>query len=155
MCAQGLLNNPALFAGYTETPIKCVQDWVNIALSYGSTFVTFKHHLVFMLENVLPKNEKKIFNNLSTIPAVMDYLDNNFGIKYQSTLPTWTVWSFKKVSFPVFFYSIFDYNLLFFVIIITLLSSQVFKISSKDYDAPLILVHYGSLTMILWWTTYY
>lgn len=88
MCAQGLLNNPALFAGYSETPIKCVQDWVNIALSYGTTFVTFKHHLVFMLENVLPKNEKKIFNNLSTIPAVMDYLDNNFGIKYQSTLPT-------------------------------------------------------------------
>ena len=88
MCAQGLLNNPALFAGYTETPVQCVQDWVNIALSYGTTFVTFKHHLVFMLENVLPKHEKKIFNNLSSTPAVLDYLKNNFNITYQGTLPT-------------------------------------------------------------------
>ena len=88
MCAQGLLNNPALFAGYTETPLQCVQDWVNIAITYGTTFITFKHHLVFMLENVLPKHEKRIFNNLSTIAAVLDYLDNNFDIRYQNKLPT-------------------------------------------------------------------
>ena len=87
MCAQGLLNNPALFADYQETPKQCVQDWVNIAISYGTTFVTFKHHLVFMLENVLPKHEKKIFNNLPTYPAVLEYLENNFSIKYQNILP--------------------------------------------------------------------
>lgn len=88
MCAQGLLNNPALFAGYKKTPLKCVQDWINIAISYGTPFVTLKHHLVFMLEQVLPRHEKKVFNNLLTTPAVLDYLENNFGVHYQNTVPS-------------------------------------------------------------------
>ncbi|KAG8142632.1 putative tRNA-dihydrouridine synthase protein [Naja naja] len=33
MVARGLLANPALFAGYEDTPLQCVQDWVDIALS--------------------------------------------------------------------------------------------------------------------------
>lgn len=40
MCAQGLLNNPALFSGYHQTPMQCIQDWVNIALSYVTKEMT-------------------------------------------------------------------------------------------------------------------
>ena len=87
MCAQGLLNNPALFAGYKETPLQCVQDWVNIAISYGTTFTIFKHHLVFMMEHVLPKHERKIFNNIATFGGILGYLDCNFGIRYQNKVP--------------------------------------------------------------------
>lgn len=29
MAAQGILNNPAMYAGYDITPRKCVQDWVS------------------------------------------------------------------------------------------------------------------------------
>ena len=29
MCARGLLHNPALFAGHTQTPLKCIEEWVS------------------------------------------------------------------------------------------------------------------------------
>lgn len=29
MVANGLLENPAMFAGHKYTPIQCVKDWVN------------------------------------------------------------------------------------------------------------------------------
>lgn len=28
MAARGMLNNPAMFAGYDSTPLQCVTDWV-------------------------------------------------------------------------------------------------------------------------------
>ena len=28
MVARGLLQNPAMFAGYDYTPLQCVKDWV-------------------------------------------------------------------------------------------------------------------------------
>ena len=28
MCARGILQNPAMFAGHDNTPLQCVQDWV-------------------------------------------------------------------------------------------------------------------------------
>ena len=87
MCAQGLLNNPALFAGYESTPLQCVQDWVNIALSFGTPFTTFKHHLVFMLDDTLPKHEKRVFNNLYAYSSVLDYLEQNFNVGYQNIIP--------------------------------------------------------------------
>ena len=29
MSARGMLQNPAMFAGYDETPLQCVRDWVS------------------------------------------------------------------------------------------------------------------------------
>jgi tRNA-dihydrouridine synthase 4 len=29
MVAEGLLDNPALFAGHTKTPVLCLKDWVS------------------------------------------------------------------------------------------------------------------------------
>ena len=28
MAAQGMLNNPAMYAGHDVTPMQCVKDWV-------------------------------------------------------------------------------------------------------------------------------
>lgn len=28
MAARGILNNPAMYAGYGVTPLECVADWV-------------------------------------------------------------------------------------------------------------------------------
>jgi len=30
MAARGMLSNPAMYAGYDQTPLHCVQDWVRI-----------------------------------------------------------------------------------------------------------------------------
>ncbi|XP_053109018.1 tRNA-dihydrouridine(20a/20b) synthase [NAD(P)+]-like isoform X3 [Hemicordylus capensis] len=81
MVARGLLANPAMFAGYEETPLKCVQDWVDIALEHGTPFTCFHHHLMYMLERVTSKQEKKVFNVLSSTSAVLDYLRENYPVQ--------------------------------------------------------------------------
>ncbi|XP_028603004.2 tRNA-dihydrouridine(20a/20b) synthase [NAD(P)+]-like isoform X2 [Podarcis muralis] len=80
MVARGLLANPAMFAGYEETPLRCLQDWVDIALEHGTPFACFHHHLMYMLERITSKQEKKVFNVLSSTSAVLDYLRNNYGV---------------------------------------------------------------------------
>ncbi|UYV83308.1 DUS4L [Cordylochernes scorpioides] len=75
MSARGLLANPALYAGYSNTPTSCVEDWVEIALGeLGVPFTPFHHHLSFMLEHCLPRGERKLFNLLSSPTAVLDFL---------------------------------------------------------------------------------
>uniref|UniRef100_UPI00254106F1 tRNA-dihydrouridine(20a/20b) synthase [NAD(P)+]-like n=1 Tax=Euleptes europaea TaxID=460621 RepID=UPI00254106F1 len=81
MVARGLLANPAMFAGYEETPLKCIQDWVNIALEHGTPFMCFHHHLMYMMERITSKQEKKFFNVLSSTSAVVDYLRENYGLQ--------------------------------------------------------------------------
>ncbi|NXU48637.1 DUS4L synthase, partial [Turnix velox] len=80
MVARGLLANPAMFAGYEETPLNCIQDWVDIALEHGTPFTCFHHHLMYMMERITSKQEKKVFNVLSSTSAVLDYLNNYYGV---------------------------------------------------------------------------
>ncbi|XP_072026461.1 tRNA-dihydrouridine(20a/20b) synthase [NAD(P)+]-like isoform X2 [Amphiura filiformis] len=84
MAARGILQNPAMYAGYENTPIECVQDWVDIALATGTTFTCFHHHLISMLERVTSKAEKRVFNVLTSTTAVLDYLEENYGIGVES-----------------------------------------------------------------------
>jgi len=80
MSARALLQNPALFAGHEVTPVECIRDWVDISLSTGVTFAQFHHQLMFMMERLLSKSEKRIFNRLQCVPAVLNYLEDRFGI---------------------------------------------------------------------------
>ncbi|KAM3875251.1 tRNA-dihydrouridine(20a/20b) synthase [NAD(P)+]-like [Diretmus argenteus] len=79
MAARGLLANPAMFAGYEDTPLECVWDWVDIAMEQGTPFTCFHHHLIYMLERVSSQPERKVFNSLSSTSAVIDYLHNTYG----------------------------------------------------------------------------
>ncbi|XP_042191106.1 tRNA-dihydrouridine(20a/20b) synthase [NAD(P)+]-like isoform X1 [Callorhinchus milii] len=80
MAARGLLANPAMFAGYEETPLQCVRDWVEIALEHGTPFTCFHHHLMYMLERITSRQEKRIFNVLSSTSAVLDYLSGHYDL---------------------------------------------------------------------------
>ncbi|XP_072509170.1 tRNA-dihydrouridine(20a/20b) synthase [NAD(P)+]-like isoform X3 [Notamacropus eugenii] len=80
MVARGLLANPAMFAGYKETPLKCIWDWVDIALEHGTPFMCFHHHLMYMMERITSKQEKKVFNALSSTTAVLDYLTDHYSM---------------------------------------------------------------------------
>ena len=53
MAARGLLENPALFAGYDVTPPECIADFLDISLKYGIPFSTFMHHIGKMTERLL------------------------------------------------------------------------------------------------------
>lgn len=80
MAARGMLSNPAMFAGYDSTPLQCVTDWVNIALSHGTSFTNFHHHLMYMLEKVTSKAERRVFSELKSTAAVLDYLKEHYNI---------------------------------------------------------------------------
>lgn len=79
MAARGLLANPAMFAGYEDTPLQCVWDWVDIATEQGTAFTCFHHHLMYMLERVSSQPERKVFNSLYSAAAVIDYLRETYG----------------------------------------------------------------------------
>ncbi|XP_058968110.2 tRNA-dihydrouridine(20a/20b) synthase [NAD(P)+]-like isoform X1 [Pocillopora verrucosa] len=80
MAARGILNNPAMFAGYQSTPLQCVADWVDVALSLGIPFTNFHHHLIYMLEKVTTKADRRVFSELKSIPSVLEYLRVNYNI---------------------------------------------------------------------------
>lgn len=80
MAARGILQNPAMYAGYDTTPLDCVGRWLDISTSLGTTYQCFHNHLIYMLERVLPRSERYIFNALGSYSAVMDYLKENIGI---------------------------------------------------------------------------
>ncbi|XP_023020597.1 dihydrouridine synthase 4 [Leptinotarsa decemlineata] len=104
MVANGILSNPTLFSGTCYTTKNCIQDWLNICYnstltmqSYQEelakpkltisekpnnlTFQCFHHHLVFMLEKVLPKRQRHFFNSLKTFSSVLQFIEEYFGLK--------------------------------------------------------------------------
>jgi len=73
MAARGMLSNPAMFGGHPTTPQECIYDWVklctivvfiithvqvDLALSVGTPFNCFHHHLAYMAEEVMSKPGK-------------------------------------------------------------------------------------------------
>jgi len=81
MSAKGILTNPALFSGYPVTPLVCVQDWLDITSTISTEFQCFHHHLVFMLERILPKKDRVLFNSLPNKSSVLGFLENYYNIK--------------------------------------------------------------------------
>ncbi|KAI9270690.1 hypothetical protein BDA99DRAFT_502465 [Phascolomyces articulosus] len=80
MSARGLLQNPAFFAGYEVPPWECIEEYVRLALAYGTNHFIFHHHLMYMFEDIMSKAERKTFNSLSSIPAILDHLESNWGL---------------------------------------------------------------------------
>lgn len=81
MSANGILTNPAMYSGHRETPLTCVQDWLDITSSMPTHFLCMHHHLVFMLEKILPKKERCYFNNLQTKESVLEFIHSYYGME--------------------------------------------------------------------------
>ncbi|GBL82518.1 tRNA-dihydrouridine(20a/20b) synthase [NAD(P)+]-like [Araneus ventricosus] len=75
MSARGLLQNPSLFCGTEVTSSSCIKDWINLSLSFGATFTNIHHHLMFMLEKIMPRSERKLFNSYTCLASVLDHLN--------------------------------------------------------------------------------
>lgn len=83
MTARGILANPTIFTGTTVTPISCIQNWLNIVTSAGDT-ITFQclhHHLTFMMEKLLSRKQRVIFNNFTKKQQVFDFLNEYFDLR--------------------------------------------------------------------------
>eukprot|EP00092_Neocalanus_flemingeri_P032204 GFUD01035002.1.p1 GENE.GFUD01035002.1~~GFUD01035002.1.p1 ORF type:complete len:302 (+),score=58.57 GFUD01035002.1:83-988(+) len=81
MAARGMLENPAMYAGFDTTPDKCVADWIRISLGTGTPFLCFHHHLIYMCEKRTSRADRRIFNSLSSTAAVLDYIRNVWEIQ--------------------------------------------------------------------------
>ena len=62
-----------------------LQDWVRLALSTGTHFTCFHHHLIYMLSSNLGKAERKAFNALTSTAAVLDYMQNHWDLHLPTT----------------------------------------------------------------------
>lgn len=102
MVANGMLTNPTLYSGSNATTKECIQDWVDICYNstfnkdtlpdlfeipcyippkpQNLTFQCFHHHLVFMLEKILTRKKRQVFNNLQTFESVLHFLKDEFDI---------------------------------------------------------------------------
>jgi tRNA-dihydrouridine synthase 4 len=83
MSARGLLKNPALFLGPEQTPIECIDKFLEYSLDYGSSTKTIHHHMLEMLESILPKKDLREFQDISCISGIIDF---------------WNEWTNKKSS---------------------------------------------------------
>lgn len=86
MAARGILSNPTLFSGqYDTTPIECVQKWLNICAEADDriSFSFFHHHLVFMMEKILRRKQRAIFNSFTRRHEVYDYLADVLDLRPQ------------------------------------------------------------------------
>lgn len=79
MAANGLLDNPALFAGYEYTPKDCVENFVSLqtpispydciqmrlSREHGLDWLLYHQHLQYMLRPVLSAQQRRVFNELN------------------------------------------------------------------------------------------
>ncbi len=82
MAARGLLDNPALFAGYDHTPLECIEKYVRLAIGYGSNHFIMHHHLMYMMDSSMSKAEKRKFNSLTSIAGILDYLEEHYHMDF-------------------------------------------------------------------------
>ncbi|XGW17720.1 hypothetical protein V3C99_002369 [Haemonchus contortus] len=75
MAANGLLYNPAMFAGYDYTPASCVRDFLRLSADHGLQLHLFHQHLIYMLRGLLTPAQRRVFHELSSRPAIEDYLN--------------------------------------------------------------------------------
>lgn len=80
MSARGLLENPALFAGYEETPWGCVERFLWYSTSYSLNFHLFYHHLTTMMGQMTTKRERMTIPK-DSFASVMDWLDEHFVVR--------------------------------------------------------------------------
>ncbi|WBW74884.1 tRNA/mRNA dihydrouridine synthase Dus4 [Schizosaccharomyces osmophilus] len=80
MSARGLLENPALFAGFEETPWGCVERFISYSTAYSLNFQLFYHHLITMMGKMTTKRERMTIPK-DSFAAVMDWLDATFIVR--------------------------------------------------------------------------
>lgn len=87
MTARGLLENPALFGGHTVTPRECLAGYLGIATSLGTPFKTFLYHVSTMAERGMSVGDRKALHGCRSVPAVLDFLEEHYGIRPQLRPP--------------------------------------------------------------------
>ncbi|EME41576.1 hypothetical protein DOTSEDRAFT_73865 [Dothistroma septosporum NZE10] len=80
MAARGMLENPALFAGYQATPPQCVHDFMNWAVKCPIPYPLVLHHIGEMTARMpgMTKKEKKHLMACKDLLDLIDYVEDTF-----------------------------------------------------------------------------
>lgn len=76
MIANAILLNPAVFAGFDETPQDCIRYF--LLLAKHIKWQLYQHHLSFMTERHLDKFQRKTLNRLKTNRAIFEFINLQF-----------------------------------------------------------------------------
>lgn len=78
MSARGLLENPALFAGYDHMPLECLHDFVKLTLATcDMSPVAMAQHLAYMLAPYLCAPELAELDSHRSLAGVLDFLEEH------------------------------------------------------------------------------
>lgn len=81
MAARGVLQNPAIFAGYCVTPWCAIEWFWHYAIDYGLHFRLLQHHLSKMMGNRISNKVLREMNLLSCMVDLIDWFDEKFDLK--------------------------------------------------------------------------
>lgn len=81
MAVRGILNNPALFAGYEKCPWGAIEKFWDYSTSYGLQFKLIQHHLSCMMEGLIKRKLHIELNECSDLISLLEWFDNNFELK--------------------------------------------------------------------------
>jgi tRNA-dihydrouridine synthase 4 len=81
MAARGMLENPALFAGYDVTPVECVQKFMGYALRCPIPFELVRHHLCDMTIKMdgMGKKQKRALMECRDLLELTDFVEDRWG----------------------------------------------------------------------------
>jgi tRNA-dihydrouridine synthase 4 len=82
MAARGLLNNPALFAGYKTTPWGALERFMNYAMTYGLPYRLTLHHVGEMMEGMVTRKERaRMLEQCGNVVQLLDWLDERYVLR--------------------------------------------------------------------------
>jgi tRNA-dihydrouridine synthase len=76
MAARGLLENPALFAGFDKTPTDAISQFIHYAVQGGMRHELVVHHLTEMMTKTSTKRERAGLATCNDMVDVVDWLDS-------------------------------------------------------------------------------
>lgn len=81
MAARGMLENPAMFAGYDVTPAECVQMFMGYAIRCPIPFELVRHHLCDMTAKMegMGKKQKKALMECRDLMELIDFVEDRWG----------------------------------------------------------------------------
>jgi len=88
MAARGILESPALFAGFDVTPVECVQKFLSYAIRCPIPFPLVLHHVGEMTGRMpsMNKAERKKLMECQGLLDLTDFVEEKWGLRSQEQL---------------------------------------------------------------------
>lgn len=82
MAARGILENPAMHAGFDVTPVECVQGFMELAVRHPIPFPLVLHHVGEMTARMpgMGKKERRSLMDCQDLLDLIDFVEGQWGL---------------------------------------------------------------------------